>query len=78
MKKDRFCGYCGKSSCKCKYRAGRAGLNSITMSNISAQTTKREMLDSITKYFSTDPDAKGFWTVSFTTQDESKVAKETP
>lgn len=75
MKIDRWCGYCGKSSCKCQYRAGRSGLTSVTMSNISAQTTKAEMLKAINGYFQNNLNEKGFYSVSFTGQDEAKVSK---
>ncbi len=74
-KQNRYCGYCGKPKCRCTYRAGRAGASCITMSNISAQTTKAEMLAAIANYFQANPEAKGFWSVSFTYQDEAMVAK---
>lgn len=43
MSTKRTCHYCGKSECRCPYRAGRRGLHSIQCYNISAQTNIGEM-----------------------------------
>lgn len=72
---ERTCAYCGKTKCPCRYRAGRLGKNSMTMSNTSRETTCQEMLNSVRDYFRHNPERRGAWSVSFTTYSDEMIAK---
>src|ERR1700755_1569608 len=51
---ERFCHYCEKPKCKCKYRSGRKGEFSIDTQNLSRQTTIGEMRNFMKNYITMD------------------------
>ena len=74
--KARICHYCeqGKCKCKCKYRAGRKGLSSVTAYNTSRQSTLEEMMKDFKLFFDANP-GPAVWQFSFTRIDPSRGSK---
>lgn len=75
-KAKRTCAYCGQPRCRCKYREGKMADFTISMSNISEQTTVGEMLEAIRRDLGNgDPARPCVFRISVSYLDSLKLAK---
>lgn len=74
-KMKRTCAYCGQPKCRCPYREGKMGEFTISMSNVSEQSTLGEILEAISRTFVSDPSTPAVFRLSVTYLDAKKLAK---